>query len=107
MIGNPLGGASSWTSVSVDYIRAFNLPEVVAEDKVILLPGLGASWNSEAMVYNQQVDPGEWQMTPFVNNYKGLIEALEEEGLVKDEDFWVWNYDWRQPVEDIFPTDDL
>lgn len=73
----------------------------VESNKVILLPGLGASWNSEAMVYNQQVDPGEWQMTPFVNNYKGLIEALEEEGLVKDEDFWVWNYDWRQPVEDI------
>jgi len=40
-------------------------------------------------------------MTPFVNNYDGLVEDLEKNGLKKDEDFFVWNYDWRRPISDI------
>ncbi|MFA6007034.1 MAG: alpha/beta fold hydrolase [Candidatus Shapirobacteria bacterium] len=40
-------------------------------------------------------------MTPFVKNYDLLISALEANGLVKNQDFYVWNYDWRKPLSQI------
>jgi hypothetical protein len=77
------------------------LPSNTPKKKIFVLPGLGASWNSNAIVYNQQVSDNSWKMTPFVNNYDGLIEDLEKNGLVKDQDFFVWNYDWRRPISEI------
>jgi len=76
-------------------------PTPVPKKKIFILPGLGASWNSQAIVYNQQVNDNAWKMTPFVNNYDGLIEVLEKNGLVRDEDFFVWNYDWRKSISEI------
>jgi pimeloyl-ACP methyl ester carboxylesterase len=69
--------------------------------KIIFIPGLGASWNTEAMVYNKVVGDDEWKMTPFVNNYKSFFKALEDNRLVKDVDYFVWNYDWRRPMTEI------
>lgn len=69
--------------------------------KIIILPGLGASWSAGAMVYGQQVGDDQWQMTPFVKNYDGLVAALEGKGLVRNQDFWIWNYDWRRPISEI------
>jgi len=71
------------------------------DNKIIILPGLGASWNEKAMVLNQTVEQNEWKMTPFVHNYDSLMGALEENGLVKDNDYFVWNYDWRKPLSEI------
>ena len=69
--------------------------------KIIIIPGLGASWNTNAIVYNKMVDADQWKMTPFVKNYDGLINALKENGLEENVDFYVWNYDWRRPVSEI------
>lgn len=74
---------------------------MVLKPKIIILPGLGASWNTNAIVYNQTVSDSDWKMTPFVKNYDGLINALKENGLEENKDFYVWNYDWRRPVSDI------
>jgi len=74
---------------------------VPPKKKIFILPGLGASWNSKAIVYNQQVNDNAWKMTPFVNNYDGLIEILEKNELIRDEDFFVWNYDWRKSISEI------
>ena len=102
ILGNPLsGGSYDWNSLSIDYVRLVSLFSGETIDKVVLIPGLGASWNSKAMVYNQEVGADEWKMTPFVKTYDGLVSALEAKGLVRDRDFFVWNYDWRQPVEEI------
>jgi hypothetical protein len=76
-------------------------PTPTLKNKIIVLPGLGASWNSNAIVYNQQISDSEWKMTPFVNNYDGLIETLEKNGLEKNKDFFVWNYDWRKSISEI------
>lgn len=73
----------------------------VVKPKIIILPGLGASWNTDAIVYNKTVNADQWKMTPFVKNYNGLINALEENGLEENVDFYVWNYDWRRPVSEI------
>ncbi|MFA6185167.1 MAG: hypothetical protein WCT51_04030 [Candidatus Shapirobacteria bacterium] len=73
----------------------------IVKPKIIILPGLGASWNTDAIVYNKEVNADQWKMTPFVKNYDGLISALKENGLEEDVDFYIWNYDWRRPVSEI------
>jgi pimeloyl-ACP methyl ester carboxylesterase len=107
-------GGGSWTSFSLDEIGVSNFPtptetptptatltEIPRKKKIFILPGLGASWNSKAIVYGQNVDSSDWKMTPFVNNYDGLIELLNENGLEEDKDYFVWNYDWRKSIENI------
>lgn len=69
--------------------------------KIIFVPGMGASWNTEAMVYNRVVADDDWKMTPFVNNYNSFLDALGKNGLKKDVDYFVWNYDWRRPITEI------
>jgi pimeloyl-ACP methyl ester carboxylesterase len=69
--------------------------------KIIIIPGLGGSWNTRAMVYGETVGDDRWQMTPFATNYDNLISALEDKGKVRDQDFFVWNYDWRPQVATI------
>ena len=69
--------------------------------KIIILPGLGASWNSDAIVYNKSVGVDQWKMTPFVANYNGLVNGLKQNGLKENNDFYVWNYDWRKPLNEI------
>jgi len=81
------------------------VPTPIPKNKIIFLPGLGASWNSEAIVYNKKVSLNDWKMTPFVKNYDALIKALEDNGLKRNEDFYVLNYDWRKPIKNI--SDDL
>jgi len=102
-LGNPLeGGSSTWTSLKVDYVRVHDdTYELPKNNKVIVLPGLGASWNEGAMVFNQAVAANEWKMTSFVKNYDSLIGALEQNGLIRDSDYFVWNYDWRKPLSEI------
>jgi hypothetical protein len=107
--GNPLSVNNTWSDFSIDYLRLYekNLTTPISNDKVIIIPGLGASWNTRAMVYNDTVPDESWSMTPFVNNYKYLISGLEKNGLVKDKDYFIWNYDWRRPVSEIVEKFDV
>ena len=72
-----------------------------ANNKVIIIPGMGGSWNTEAMVLNNTVADDKWKMTPFVHNYDNLISLFESNGYVKGSNLLVWNYDWRRPVSEI------
>lgn len=109
ILGNPLSaGKVDWNSLSIDYIRVYYsddppspTPILLQKKKIIIIPGLGASWNTRAMVYNDTAPDLNWQMTPFVNNYQGLIDTLKNGGLHEGEDYYVWNYDWRKPVAKI------
>jgi len=74
-------------------------PVVNARPKVVIIPGFGASWNTEAIVYNLPVSSDSWKMTPFVHEYDGLVKTLENMGYVKNVDLFVWNYDWRKRVQ--------
>ena len=101
LIGNPLsGGRTWWNELSVDYVKAGSSGENI-NNKIIILPGLGASWNAAAMLSGSTSPVFGWTMTPFVKNYELLISGLESNGLVKNQDFFVWNYDWRKPLEQI------
>lgn len=70
-------------------------------NKIIVIPGLGASWNAQAILLGDTSPSNTWTMTPFVKNYDLLINGLETNGLVKNKDFYVWNYDWRKPLSEI------
>lgn len=101
-IGNPIkmAGSPRWVEFSVDYIRV-TTGEELSTTPLIILPGLGASWNTRAMVYGEDVGLDQWQMTPFVNIYERLVETAKEGGYVEGEDLFVWNYDWRKPLSEI------
>ncbi|MEL7665946.1 MAG: alpha/beta fold hydrolase [Candidatus Shapirobacteria bacterium] len=80
------------------YVRFSNNDQ---NNKIILIPGLGASWNAEAMLIGSTTLDSGWKMTPFVKNYDKLVDTFEDKGLVRDQDFFVWNYDWRKPLSEI------
>lgn len=99
-LGNQLGGGStSWTSLSIDYIKIGDgLWTDKVQNKIVFLPGMGGSWNERAMVLNQDVAQSEWRMTPFVKNYDSMLNAFDTNNLVKNKDYFVYNYDWRKPM---------
>jgi len=100
-IGNSLflaGSLNAWTDINVDYISFVDSQQDTAP--IILLPGLGASWNTEAILLGEKKPQNEWAMTPFVNVYDNLVNTLVNGGYTKDEDLFVFNYDWRQPIEE-------
>jgi pimeloyl-ACP methyl ester carboxylesterase len=65
----------------------------------ILLPGLMASWNGKAIIHNQEVSIFDWKIPSFVKEYTGIITSLKNLGYQVDQDFFVFPYDWRKPVE--------
>lgn len=131
ILGNPLtGGQTHWTNISFDYVRVYSSdntdpfptttppppptdtptpPEPTPEPKrkIIFLPGMGGSWNTKELVLGN-VDTGtSWGMTPFVHIYDNLEKALEFNGLKKNTDFYIWNYDWRKHLPDIVQKFDI
>jgi len=79
----------------------------VEEEKpiTILIPGFFASWNKEAIIYNQPVALDQWKLNPFVKEYEGIINTFKNLGLVENIDFYVFSYDWRKNLDSI--TSDL
>lgn len=69
--------------------------------KIIIIPGLFASWNKEAIVHQQPAPPEQWQLNPIVKDYDGLIQTFNNLGLQKDIDYFVFAYDWRKSLKDI------
>jgi len=100
------GGSFTWSSLLVDSIKVERLKDI---ETVVVVPGLGGSWNGEALLTGSTSPALEWKMPFFVKNYDGLISTLKANGY-KDEtmagtgetaDLFVWNYDWRRPVSEI------
>ncbi len=73
-------------------------PTPIPITPVVLIPGMGGSWNYEALVHNEIVPQSAWFLTPFINTYDGLIFSLEHAGYEKGEELYLFAYDWRQPV---------
>ncbi len=64
----------------------------------IIIPGMGASWNYEALVHNAAVADTSWTLTPFVTVYDGLITTLKNSGYVENTNLWIYYYDWRKNI---------
>lgn len=68
---------------------------------IVLLPGLGASWNHENMVLGIEKPAIEWYMIPGGKSYDGLIQTLKNAGYEtegEDKNLFFFNYNWTKPV---------
>ena len=71
---------------------------------LIILPGLGSSWNHENMIMGMEKPQSEWYMTPGIKIYDGLIETFKNAGYKtegENKNLFVFNYNWTKPVNSI------
>ena len=87
---------------SYDDIRIVDLNSQsdLENKKVIIVPGLGASWNTRALLGSTAPDL-EWELPFFVKNYENLKNAFISNGYTEDQNLFLWTYDWRRPVAEI------
>lgn len=75
-------------------------PTPVPYSPIVLIPGLGASWNMQDIFSCNIQSSHDWTLAPFVSIYNRLINTLITNAhLVRDKDFYVYTYDWRQPLD--------
>lgn len=77
------------------------ISEIAPKKPLVLVPGLFASWNKEALLHNQVVGISDWKINPEVKDYSGLIQTLVNLGYVENKDYYVFAYDWRKPLNTI------
>ncbi len=63
-------------------------------DPIVFVPGMGASWNYDAIMHNQPVPNENWSLNPFVKVYDNLLDSLSS------YDLHVYNYDWRKNINE-------
>jgi len=116
------GPGHTWTSFSVDYIKIESniiptptptpiptatptpipTPTPTPIQPIIILPGLGASWNHENMILGIEKPQSDWFMTPGVKVYDGLINTLKNANYQtegEDKNLFIFNYNWTKPLE--------
>jgi len=76
-------------------------PTPKQKEPIVLIPGMFASWNKEAMLEGNTNANLEWKMLGFVRDYDGIIQTLKNLGYKENETLFIWFYDWRKPVNDI------
>ncbi|MBI2617034.1 hypothetical protein HYW55_02815 [Candidatus Gottesmanbacteria bacterium] len=75
-------------------------PRDVSHDPVILIPGLGASWNPQAIFSCTLNSYGEWNLGPYVSLYERLLSTFTKKlSLKRNEDVYLYTYDWRLPLD--------
>ena len=67
---------------------------------LVVLPGMGGSWNYEAIVHNTAVADTSWTLTPLITVYDGLITTLKNSGYTEGTNLWIYYYDWRKSISD-------
>lgn len=65
---------------------------------IVLLPGLGGSWNHQEIFLGDDQPQSAWYKTPFRNDYDGLIQTLQNAGYALDENLFIFYYDWLQSI---------
>ncbi|MBM3205391.1 alpha/beta fold hydrolase, partial [Candidatus Shapirobacteria bacterium] len=108
------GPGHTWTSFSLDYIlinpyltptpspTPNPTPTPTPLQPIVLLPGLGGSWNHENMILGIEKPQSEWSMTPGIKVYEGLIETFKNADYQTDGDnknLFIFNYNWAKPVD--------
>jgi len=96
-------GAVAPTEVWFDNVVVRSLEE--EKEPLILLPGLGGSWNFETIIKGRPSEQKDWYMTPFVKVYGGLIQSLQNAGYGLNTNLFIFNYDWTKQADLI--ADDL
>lgn len=86
-----------YSDFEIDYIRITPLEE--EKKALILIPGLGASWSTRGLFYND--GNSDWTMLPLVDTYNNFSQSALQLGWESGEGYYIWNYDWRKPLDEI------
>lgn len=65
---------------------------------IVIVPGMFASWNGDALLHNSQTSFDSWKMNSAVSEYSPILQTLQNNGRVLDADVFMFPYDWRKPV---------
>ncbi len=76
----------------IDWVFKTKLNITSSKPTVIFLPGMGGSWNYEAIVHRKNETNDKWKIPEFVKNYDSIISSLS------NTDLHTYAYDWRKPV---------
>ncbi|MFH1841079.1 MAG: alpha/beta fold hydrolase [Candidatus Shapirobacteria bacterium] len=78
--------------------------EEIPPEKIVLLPGLGASWNHENIVLGIDRPNSEWYATPFVHTYDGFIQTLKNldyRDSGGEQNLFIYYYNWTKPLDQL------
>lgn len=67
---------------------------------IVIIPGMFASWNKDAILHNTEVSVYSWKLNPAVTEYDALTKTLENKGRTNNSDYYLFAYDWRKPIEE-------
>ncbi|MBI3385197.1 hypothetical protein HY030_03335 [Candidatus Gottesmanbacteria bacterium] len=94
--GGNYGGVLPHTTAIFDNVR---VKKEDPDEIYILIPGLGASWNTNALLSCDIRPFADWTIAPYSGLYNRLNDTfLENAGLKLNESYYVYAYDWRQPM---------
>lgn len=74
---------------------------------IIVIPGMFASWNGQAILHNEKVSPNQWILQPGVKEYEALNGALKNKEYIENENLYLFAYDWRQSISKTVEDFDL
>lgn len=98
----------SFAGIDIDYIRVEELggptptptPTPTPERRpVMIVPGHGASWDYSAIFTG--TTGNNWQVPDWVKVYDNLISSLENLGYVRNQDLFIFAYDWRKNLSNL------
>jgi len=103
-LGNPVHTNTSdyWSSFEVDYVRVTSGVSGdggIIKTPVVILPGMGASWDMEAILNG--TNGNNWAIPDFINVYDNLIASFENVGYVINTNLFIFAYDWRRELDTL------
>jgi len=107
---NPPRGASFGNSIhtytndvwsSFEISRFASVHNIISNRYTVIVPGLGASWDMEALLSG--TEGTNWQVPDFVKVYDGLINSFKNAGYsdTTDQNLYVFPYDWRRSLDSL------
>ncbi len=73
-------------------------PTPKPKEPIVIIPGMFASWNKEAILEGKTNYSSSWKLLPFIKEYDGIILTLKNLGYTENDLLYIWPYDWRKNV---------
>lgn len=67
---------------------------------IVVIPGHGACFNHEAIIHGaNDVPQDQWHLWPFLHEYDGLLNSINNSGYQLNQDLFLFCYDWRKRLD--------
>jgi len=90
-------GADPTSEVWFDNLVVTSIDEEPGNIPIVMLPGLGGSWNTSAMISGDS--GGNWKKIPFLKVYDNLKTTFTDAGYTENDDYFEFYYDWRKNLD--------